>query len=584
MRSFFNSSFFPLGLFVLFFLLPTQTWAADLSIAPDSGSYSVGKTFPVNVYVSSNESINAVSGTLTFPTDKLQVVSVSKTTSILTLWVADPTFSNGAGLVSFEGVVPNPGYIGSSGRIVTINFKVINTGTASVKWNSGSVLANDGSGTNVLGNLEPATFSLGASVPAEETTTDTASQNGLKINSPTYPNSRKWYKENNGNFTWELPNGATAVRILVGKLSNGTPTVVYDPPIKNKQVSDISDGVWYFSLQAKSGTNWGQIDRYMFRVDSTPPDKFTIKTASSNSPTDPKPKFIFTATDSTSGIDHYTIETDGGSPIIWNDNASGTYSADALTPGKHTILAKAYDGAGNSTPASIDFNIDAIEAPVITTFIDKVSVDKPLIINGTAIPNATIKISLKKSANIGNLFSSVFAETNAYEQSTKSDDNGLWSMAIDTSNFESGAYSMTAVAINSSGAQSYPTASKTVLINSSWWQSIGSSIIKLLAIAIPLLALLYVLIVIFVRGFHKVRITNNKFLKEIHGIERLVDRAFVLLKEDVEDSIKLLERTKNKRKLTEEEDAIVKRLRQNLEDAEKIIHKQVEQVEKEVEE
>src|SRR4051812_20692477 len=90
------------------FVLPFGAHANTLGLSPDSGSYTVGKTFPVSVYVTSTaQSVNAVSGTLSFPTDKLQVVSISKASSILTLWVSEPSFSNVAGSVSFEGVVPN---------------------------------------------------------------------------------------------------------------------------------------------------------------------------------------------------------------------------------------------------------------------------------------------------------------------------------------------------------------------------------------------------------------------------------------------------------------------------------------------
>lgn len=77
--------------------------------------------------------------------------------------------------------------------------------------------------------------------------------------------------------------------------------------------------------------------------------------------------------------------------------------------------------------------------------------------------------------------------------------------------------------------------------------------------------------------------SRSRFSKELRDVERLVDKAFVLLKEDVEDSIRLLERTRSRRKLTQEEDRLIERLRQNLRDAEGVIHDQVRKIEKEVE-
>lgn len=133
---------------------PIMAQAATLYLSPSSGEYSVGKTFSVNVYVSSaDQAMNAASGAISFPQDKLEVTSLSKTGSILTLWVQEPSFSNSAGTVNFEGIVFNPGFIGVGGKVITINFKVKAAGAIPLNFSSGSILANDGKGTNILENL-----------------------------------------------------------------------------------------------------------------------------------------------------------------------------------------------------------------------------------------------------------------------------------------------------------------------------------------------------------------------------------------------------------------------------------------------
>jgi CHASE3 domain sensor protein len=103
-----------------------------------------------------------------------------------------------------------------------------------------------------------------------------------------------------------------------------------------------------------------------------------------------------------------------------------------------------------------------------------------------------------------------------------------------------------------------------------------------LSVLVPMIGLLFLLVFAVLYGLHKIRKTRKKLQKELYGIERLVDRAFELLKEDIEDSLHLLEHTKGKRKLTEEEAIIVKRLRKNIEDAEKVIHSEVEKAEKDL--
>jgi len=156
------------SVFCFLFSFPVCVFAqtATLFFSPATGNYSVGDSFSANVYVSSpNEAVNAISGTITFPQDKIKAVSLSKAGSIINMWVQEPSFSNSNGTVNFEGIIPNPGFTGSSGRIITINFKSISSGAANVSFSSGSVLANDGNGTEILKGLGSASFSLVAAKP-----------------------------------------------------------------------------------------------------------------------------------------------------------------------------------------------------------------------------------------------------------------------------------------------------------------------------------------------------------------------------------------------------------------------------------
>lgn len=148
---------------VFFFCFASSVSAANLSLSPASGLYSVGDTFSVQVVVSSQDkSINAVSGILNFSADKLQVVSLSKNSSIINFWVVDPAFVNSSGKVSFEGVVLNPGFQSSRGVVLTLHLKAKSIGAASLSYSSASVLANDGQGTDVTAGLAGATFSIKA--------------------------------------------------------------------------------------------------------------------------------------------------------------------------------------------------------------------------------------------------------------------------------------------------------------------------------------------------------------------------------------------------------------------------------------
>lgn len=568
----------------VFLFAPALASAATLFISPEADSYGAGKSFTVRVRVTSSQSINAVSGTLVYPTDKLQVTSVSKASSILTLWVADPSYSNAEGKVNFEGVVPNPGFAGTGGLILTVTFRIVGSGNATVSFANASVLANDGNGTNVLDRSTPATYSLGgaAPVPVEiEVPTTSGTPRAPTITSSTHPTAGKWYGENDAKFSWTAESDLTATRVLLGKSSNSVPTVEYSS-LTSKEIDNIDDGIWYLHVQNKNKNGWGAVAHYLVKIDSTDPESFTMKEIERSDPTDPRVRISLSATDNTSGIKSFGIQIDKEEMQDWIDDGTGIYATDALTPGGHTIFARAYDAAGNFSTASINVDIEGIAMPRITSYTDKVSSNSPVVVRGTALPNVTVRITLSKTSSLGSFFGGDDKEVPPRSKDTRSDDNGDFSMAMDTAGYESGAYDLTAIAVDRRGAQSEPTAPKTVLINASWLRSIGGTIISFLAIAIPVLGLLFLLLVVFLRGFHHVRTSNSKFKNDLHHVERLVDQSFVLLKEDVEDSIRLLERTKSRRRLTEEEEAIINRLRQNLRDAEKVIHGEVKKIERQL--
>lgn len=109
----------------------------------------------------------------------------------------------------------------------------------------------------------------------------------------------------------------------------------------------------------------------------------------------------------------------------------------------------------------------------------------------------------------------------------------------------------------------------------------GAVLITVLSIVIPTLALLLVLgYLLFVSwsafgGFRK------RIDKEVAEARIMVSRAFVQLKADLEVDIKTLENAGKKRELTRTELKLLKKLRDNIEVAEKVITKEVTDIEAE---
>lgn len=148
-------------LFVIGLALPVTIDAATLYLSPSSGSYNVGQTFQVSVLVSSpGQPVNAYSGTISFTQQNLAVVSLPQTDSIVSFWVQQPNFLNTTGQIIFEGVTFDPGFQGSSGRILTISFRAKAAGSVILSFTKSAVLAHDGKGTDILTSASGAQYNI----------------------------------------------------------------------------------------------------------------------------------------------------------------------------------------------------------------------------------------------------------------------------------------------------------------------------------------------------------------------------------------------------------------------------------------
>jgi len=156
--------------------LPQMLFAATLEIAPAAVAVREGDAVVMSIFVASvDRPLNAVSGTMLFPTDLLQAVSIRSSDSILTLWVDETSFSNDTGAVKWSGIVPNPGFTGSRGKILSIEFRAKRAGTAVLGFTTPQVLANDGKGTDILKLAKSATILISASaIPVASTPPQTS--------------------------------------------------------------------------------------------------------------------------------------------------------------------------------------------------------------------------------------------------------------------------------------------------------------------------------------------------------------------------------------------------------------------------
>lgn len=160
--------FWVLVLLINFFILGVDVVSAKSTVFFSAVPKVVeeGDRINIEVRVSSDESINAVSGVVSFPTDLLSLISISRNASIINIWTEEPKQVRGR--IPFEGVIMNPGFVGTSGLVMRATFEAKKAGTVSLGFAEGAVLANDGRGTNLLASLLPVGFKIVAPKPVFE--------------------------------------------------------------------------------------------------------------------------------------------------------------------------------------------------------------------------------------------------------------------------------------------------------------------------------------------------------------------------------------------------------------------------------
>jgi hypothetical protein len=324
--------------------------AASFFVGPSGGTFTVGSTFTVSIYVNTGGNfINAIEANLSFPPDKLQVVSPTAGKSIIQMWVVQPTFSNSEGSLRFQGAIPTPGINTEAGLISTITFRVKSTGVAALRFLDGSrALLNDGRGTNVLGQKTDGLYVLILPPPA-----------GPLVTSPTNPDQEKWYSTKNVVFRWEAAPETQGFSYILNKLASDEPDDIPEGLKTSVAYKDLADDTYYFHIKSLRAGIWGGVTTYAVNIDNSPPAAFEINISPSAYTSNRRPIIDFGTTDSASGIDHYELKIISLEPQAQkserNSPADNTpFFIEATSPyfrqleiGRYDIVVRAYDRAGN---------------------------------------------------------------------------------------------------------------------------------------------------------------------------------------------------------------------------------------------
>lgn len=374
-------------------IIPSRVSAATLGISASATRVTVGQTFTIRVAVNTQDkTINNAEATVRFPTDLIEVVSVSQGGSIFSLWVEPPAFSNGSGTISFNGGVPNPGFKGS-GNIISAVVRAKKEGTATLNLTNGSVRENDGLGTNILTGQGRVSVTIAATEPEPEEPKEGEYFERVVITSPTHPDRNTWYKGTRAIFNWRSPRGATASQTIFDRSPNVVPSVIQRPAVSTRTVDDIQDGSWYLHTRFLVNNQWSPIYSYKIQVDNTPPSNVAAVFETNE---EGRLVACLTAIDKASQLSHFTVQIDNETPmtVAASPPAETIALLPVLSPGPHSITILAFDKAGNSSSIVQTFDGPAAESVTITDYSQEINDNESIRITGVGPANTQIRISL----------------------------------------------------------------------------------------------------------------------------------------------------------------------------------------------
>lgn len=552
----------------LFLLLPNISHAATLYLSPTSRTLAVGERATLTVYVdAAGVPINAVSGSITYDASALEAVSIGKSGSVVNFWVQEPSIS--AGGASFEGVILNPGYSGSRGKVADITFIARREADLSVSIAGASVLANDGTGTNVITGTSGTSFSVQQSqqteeeesVPEQKVATKAAD---VVITSSTHPEEDVWYSAASASFQFGLPAGADALRLILSRTRSAKPSVVYAPALSEKRIDDLPEGVTYLVAEARTNGIWGAATSRKIQVDRTAPTAFTAALSSRADATNPAVVISASAKDAVSGIAGFAVLTSGGE--VKRFEVGTPITIGPLPPQHYQFTVTAYDRAGNQTESiSLSAEVAALAAPTIDDISPEVAWGSTFSVRGTAAhAGGTARMTLSRGEDSYTITAAVLQD-GSFQIERQHD-------------LPSGTYSVSIVTIDTRGAQSAPAqAGSTEFLSQpigemliAFGKDLGAGFFVLLAL-LGFMGLLSGLYLKFARWHGKLR-------NEVREANMTVEKSFNLLREDIEAFMAELAKESGRRKLTPTERRFIKTMKDNFAEANAIIKKEIRDV------
>ncbi len=182
-------------------------------------------------------------------------------------------------------------------------------------------------------------------------------------------------------LTWTASDATSGIDHFEVRLDGGTPITV-PAGTATYTFTGVSDGSHTLALRAFDRAGNTILASVAVTVDTTVPIASLTTPASGHLFGTSSVQLTWTASDATSGIDHFEVRLDGGTPVTVAAGTT-TYTFTGVSDGDHTLALKAFDRAGNTVLVSVAVSVDAT-APTV-------SIVGPA--SGAVIPSSTSAVT-----------------------------------------------------------------------------------------------------------------------------------------------------------------------------------------------
>lgn len=544
-----NKNILIISCFISLSFFAFKVEAAVLYFMPQAEVFDQGEEFSVDLKINSEGvSINAVQAKVSFSNGILELLETDRVDSIFNFWMEEPVISNEEGTLVFIGGSPK-GISGETLQVLRMKFRAKGNGLAELKFLEGVVTASDGHGTNVLYSIEKTNINIGSDLIGFEPIPDEPSEpedepveepekverepvlvgnlpQEPKLRVPLYPDESRWYNHFGETIVlWEMPLDIIEVETKLSKAPDEKLGNIEKELFTGKNFGILEEGISYLRIQFKNNIGWGEFAYYKISIDTTPPLPFEINIDSQVSD-NPMPEIDYETQDSLSGISQALIYIDANGPI---ESSETSMVLPIQAPGKHTLLVRVFDFAGNSVEDDLEFEVLPLPTPTISFLTEKISQGDLIFISGKAVPNGFVDIKVSDETG-----------QEAIIEVSPSDGLGNWEIVLENT-LAKGEYILSVSARDNRGAVSYPAPDQVIKVKARIILSIG--FIELSWFEVFIIGILLVVSIISVSAWYYISVKKRRTAYKMIAA-RDVDKLTTLFAEDLKGLESWVEKSK----------------------------------------